>query len=180
MSLALSARVSPQTVHFQVLDTSPLLGPGRGPPSCNTSTSVGKKRNRFSGVLRKETVSPDDPGAQDSKPLLAVVLAAEWKRGPQLTGCWMGCQGAPAGGVAPQVLGCPAGLWGTPTPVHLWRPGGCIESGSPPPCRPHHPFWSCQDGIEATGWAGSAPALSQELDCGGEQDRGDAHPPTQA
>ena len=34
-SLALSARVSPRTIHFWVLDKSPLLGPGRGPPSCN-------------------------------------------------------------------------------------------------------------------------------------------------
>ena len=35
-SLALSAHVSPQTIHFQVLDKSPVLGPGRGLPSCNT------------------------------------------------------------------------------------------------------------------------------------------------
>ena len=34
-SLALSAHVSPQTVHFRVLDKSPVSGPGRGPPSCN-------------------------------------------------------------------------------------------------------------------------------------------------
>ena len=34
-SLALSAHVSPQTIHFRVLDKSPLSGPGRGPPSCN-------------------------------------------------------------------------------------------------------------------------------------------------
>ena len=34
-SLALSAHVSPQTIHFRVLDKSPVLGPGRGPPSCN-------------------------------------------------------------------------------------------------------------------------------------------------
>ena len=37
-SLALSAHVSPQTIHFWVLDKSPLLGPGRGPPSCNSVT----------------------------------------------------------------------------------------------------------------------------------------------
>ena len=30
-SLALSARVSPRTIHFLVLDKSPLSGPGRGP-----------------------------------------------------------------------------------------------------------------------------------------------------
>ena len=34
-SLALSAHVSPRTIHFQVLDKSPVLGPGRVPPSCN-------------------------------------------------------------------------------------------------------------------------------------------------
>ena len=34
--LALSAHVSPQTIHFQVLDKSPVSGPGRGPPSCNS------------------------------------------------------------------------------------------------------------------------------------------------
>ena len=34
-SLALSAHVSPQTIHFRVLDKSPVLDPRRGPPSCN-------------------------------------------------------------------------------------------------------------------------------------------------
>ena len=34
-SLALSACVSPQIIHFWVLDKSPLLGPGRGPLSFN-------------------------------------------------------------------------------------------------------------------------------------------------
>ena len=33
--LALSAYVPPWTIHFQVLDKSPLSGSGRGPPSCN-------------------------------------------------------------------------------------------------------------------------------------------------
>ena len=31
-SVALSAQVSPQTIHFWVLDKNPLSGPGRGPP----------------------------------------------------------------------------------------------------------------------------------------------------
>ena len=35
-SLALPAHVSPWTIHFLVLDKSPVSGPGRGPPSCNT------------------------------------------------------------------------------------------------------------------------------------------------
>ena len=34
-SLALSAHVSPRTIHFRVLDKSPVSGPGRGPLSCN-------------------------------------------------------------------------------------------------------------------------------------------------
>ena len=34
-SLALSARVSTWTIHFQLLDKSPVSGPGRGPSSCN-------------------------------------------------------------------------------------------------------------------------------------------------
>ena len=39
-SLALSARVSPRTIHFRVLDKSPLSAPGRGPPSCNRNLRV--------------------------------------------------------------------------------------------------------------------------------------------
>ena len=35
-SLALSADVSPQTIHFRVLDKSPVSGPRRGPLSCNS------------------------------------------------------------------------------------------------------------------------------------------------
>ena len=38
-SLALSAWVSPWTIHFQVLDKSPFLGSGRYPPSCNYNNS---------------------------------------------------------------------------------------------------------------------------------------------
>ena len=38
-SLASSACVSLQTIHFWRLDKSPLSGPGRGPPSCNTWTN---------------------------------------------------------------------------------------------------------------------------------------------
>ena len=36
-SLALSAHVSPWTIHFWVLDKRPVSGPGRHPPSCNNS-----------------------------------------------------------------------------------------------------------------------------------------------
>ena len=34
-SCALSAHLYPHTIHFRVLDKSPLSGPGRGHPSCN-------------------------------------------------------------------------------------------------------------------------------------------------
>ena len=34
-SLALSADVSPRTIHFRALDKRPVSGPGRGPPSGN-------------------------------------------------------------------------------------------------------------------------------------------------
>ena len=39
-SPALSAHVSPLTVHFQVLDKSPVSDPRRGLPSCNNSRDV--------------------------------------------------------------------------------------------------------------------------------------------
>ena len=29
--------MSPRTIHFWVLDKNPVSGPGRGPPSCNTT-----------------------------------------------------------------------------------------------------------------------------------------------
>ena len=38
-SLALSAHVSPQTIHFQVLDKISVSEPGRGPPSCNSCSN---------------------------------------------------------------------------------------------------------------------------------------------
>ena len=37
-SLALSAHVSPLTIHFWVLDKSPVSGPGRGQSSCNKTS----------------------------------------------------------------------------------------------------------------------------------------------
>ena len=39
-SLALSAHVSPRTIHFRVLDKSSVSGSGRGPPSCNNPTAL--------------------------------------------------------------------------------------------------------------------------------------------
>ena len=55
-SPALSAHVSPRTIHFQVLDKSPVLGPGRGPPSCKniTLTSNTKLSSYKDGVCTNE------------------------------------------------------------------------------------------------------------------------------
>ena len=39
-SFALSAHVSPRTIHFRVLDKSPVSGPGRGPLSYNNIKSI--------------------------------------------------------------------------------------------------------------------------------------------
>ena len=41
--LALSTHVSPWTIHFWRLDKSPVLGPGRGPPSCNNMNTIKNK-----------------------------------------------------------------------------------------------------------------------------------------
>ena len=54
-SLALSACVSPWTYHFQVLDKSPLWGPGRGFPSCNTSFPDPWPRKKFSRAVISES-----------------------------------------------------------------------------------------------------------------------------
>ena len=50
-SLALSAHVSPRTIHFRVLDKSPLLGPGGGSPSCNTRKRCPECGGHFSAVI---------------------------------------------------------------------------------------------------------------------------------
>ena len=44
-SLALSAHGSPWTIHFLVLDKSPVSGPGRCPPSCNSHTLLNMKKS---------------------------------------------------------------------------------------------------------------------------------------
>ena len=46
-SLALSAHVSPWTIHFQVLDKGPVSGPGSDPPSCNKLTLENEKQIYF-------------------------------------------------------------------------------------------------------------------------------------
>ena len=63
-SLALSTCVSPQTIHFWVLDKSPLLGPGRGPPSCNSGRPLDKESTR-----KVHTISSGKPLPASSSPL---------------------------------------------------------------------------------------------------------------
>ena len=46
-SFALSAWMSLQTIHFLVLEKSPLSGPGRGPPSCNRFHLEAPRKNLF-------------------------------------------------------------------------------------------------------------------------------------
>ena len=46
-SLALSAHVSPRTIHFQVLDKSPVSGPGRGLPFCNIYIKIRGETRRY-------------------------------------------------------------------------------------------------------------------------------------
>ena len=50
-SLALSAHVSPWTIHFRVLDKSPVSSPRRGPHSCNSC-----KRDRYK-VLQTNSIN---------------------------------------------------------------------------------------------------------------------------
>ena len=61
-SSALSVCVSPGTIHFQVLDKSPLLGPGRVPPSCNSTTFHewwSTSKGKFKGKQLLECVYSD-------------------------------------------------------------------------------------------------------------------------
>ena len=55
-SLALSADVSPWTIHFRVLDKSPVSGPGRGPLSCNT-TSISHPAPHLSKAFVPSSIS---------------------------------------------------------------------------------------------------------------------------
>ena len=52
------------TIHFQVLDKSPLLGPGRGPPSCNSGKPLDKESTR-----KVHTISSGKPLPASSSPL---------------------------------------------------------------------------------------------------------------
>ena len=49
-NLLLCQHVSPQTIHFRVLDKSPVSGPGRGRPSCNTHASLSQDGFYWRGI----------------------------------------------------------------------------------------------------------------------------------
>ena len=54
-SLALSAHVSPWTIHFWVLDKSPVLGPGRGP----LPATLGQQKKSNQSILKE--INPEYP-----------------------------------------------------------------------------------------------------------------------
>ena len=68
-SLALSAQVSPRTIHFLVLDKSPVWGPGRGPPSSNKEIVSGCLFSRFWAFQRMAV----NPGQNEAHPPDAAV-----------------------------------------------------------------------------------------------------------
>ena len=53
-SLALSAHVYLQTIHFQVLDKSPVSGPERGPTSCNNLSLKDCLSDHSEGLLHRD------------------------------------------------------------------------------------------------------------------------------
>ena len=74
-SLALSAHVSPRTIHFRVLDKSPVSGPGRGPRSCNNMfilSALGEKILRRWKMTRDSYVEDEKKGTDGRK---------EWRGG---------------------------------------------------------------------------------------------------
>ena len=79
-SLALSAHVSPRTIHFRVLDKSPVLGPGRGSPSCNKTTEACAHRTKFCGKISHCNEKPVH--GNDSNPCtsqLEKAFAQQWR-----------------------------------------------------------------------------------------------------
>ena len=77
-SLALSAYVSPQKIHFQALDKSPVPGPEKGPPFCNIPTpillgfpcgSAGKESSCNAGDLGSTPRLGRSPGEGKGYPL---------------------------------------------------------------------------------------------------------------
>ena len=76
-SLALSAGVSPQTIHFQVLDKSPFSGPGRGPTSCNKNT---KKKVEGAPLVAQGLMNPTRIQEDSS----SIPSLAQWIKDPVL------------------------------------------------------------------------------------------------
>lgn len=90
--------------------------------------------------------SPASLGAQGSGLRAPSLLGWGCRgEGPTLTGCWTGCQEAPAGGGAPRALWSRAVPWATRTPARLWRRGAAWNPAGPPPPNPStlpEPGWT--------------------------------------
>ena len=73
--------MSPQTIHFRVLDKSPVSGPGRGPPSCNNLTFALLRRGDFAVEMFSKQVEERTEGGQFSSVQslsLVRLFAAPW------------------------------------------------------------------------------------------------------
>ena len=93
-SLALSAHVSPQTIHFQVLDKISVSEPGRGPPSCNSCSNScyccscfqllfgGPGSDIFGMRVRRICCLTN----LRTTPLVSLEVVMEWERCPFLLG----------------------------------------------------------------------------------------------
>ena len=84
-SLALSAHVSPRTIHFRVLDKSPVSGPGRGPPSCNRSTQwasnpIPRCRSRGNQNLKRHLYPTIIGTITKTQKQLKCTKADEWRQ----------------------------------------------------------------------------------------------------
>ena len=77
-SLALSVCVSPWTIHFLVLDKNPLLGPGRGPPSCNSFSDCFWNTYESTGRVISPISSPQDWYLPHKNPACCPPLWAKW------------------------------------------------------------------------------------------------------
>ena len=74
-SLALSAHVSPWTIHFRVLDKSPVLGPGRGP----LPATLGQQKKSNQSILKE--INPEYP-LQELMLKLKLQYLATWCKEP--------------------------------------------------------------------------------------------------
>ena len=87
-SPALSIHMSPRTIHFQVLDKSPVSGPGRGPPSCNSTFPLGLVTVTDHAVFVKSITQPTPPSTLSS--LVCCPGTQPWRAQIVLRWQWFG------------------------------------------------------------------------------------------